>query len=159
MTYKKRTYHGASRTPEYAAWNSMIHRCYVRSDKAYPKYGGRGITVCPEWRESVLNFISDMGPRPKGHVLDRIDSNKNYCAENCRWATWDQSNQNKRNNIVVTFRGEKIPLTEAIKLVKSPVSYRSVVYRVRKGWRIEQALTALPIIRNQHTKSQVQRCR
>jgi hypothetical protein len=92
------TTHGMSRTAIYNAWFGMIERCRNKKHKAYKNYGGRGITVCDRWCESVANFIADMGPRPSTrHTLDRIDNDGNYEPTNCRWATWDVQSRNKRN--------------------------------------------------------------
>lgn len=79
--------HGMSDTPIYNRWRSMLRRCYEPTNKAYKYYGGRGITVCERWHE-FKNFYADMGlpPTPK-HQVDRIDSDKGYCPENCRWLT------------------------------------------------------------------------
>jgi hypothetical protein len=96
------TKHGMSRTAIYHAWVAMIERCDNPKNKAYKNYGGRGITVCERWRESVANFVADMGPRPsKRHTLDRINNDGNYEPTNCRWATWDVQSRNKRKMSVV----------------------------------------------------------
>jgi hypothetical protein len=87
-------------TPEYHSWAGMVARCTNPKHVGYPYYGGRGIGVCDRWRE-FANFIADMGPRPKGTTLDRIDLAKGYEPGNCRWATSYQQAQNKgkrRNN-------------------------------------------------------------
>jgi len=87
---------GYTRTPEYRAWESMIRRCEMPSQPNFPRYGGRGITVCPEWRESFETFLLDMGQKPSPkHTLDRIDNDQGYSAENCRWATWTQQRTNQ----------------------------------------------------------------
>jgi hypothetical protein len=74
--------------PEYNAWRDMIRRCYNQSADAYENYGGRGITVCPEWLSSFEAFLSDMGKIPSDkHSLDRIDKNRGHEKANCLWAT------------------------------------------------------------------------
>ena len=83
-------------TPTYSSWVGMKQRCYNPRTVRYEQYGGRGIEVCPRWF-SFANFLADMGERPEGTTLDRIDNNGNYCKENCRWA----SSQQQRYNISV----------------------------------------------------------
>lgn len=91
------TTHGMSYSPEYRAWRDAIHRCTNPHNSGYHNYGGRGIRVCDRWIESFEAFFADMGPRPDGMSLDRIDVNGNYEASNCRWATWDQQCANRRS--------------------------------------------------------------
>lgn len=93
--------HGEARrgrwTVEFQAWVKMIGRCTNATDKWYPSYGGRGITVCDRWRESYESFLADMGRRPSpDHSLDRIDNDGPYAPDNCRWATRSQQQRNKR---------------------------------------------------------------
>ncbi len=103
--------HGLSWTPEYQVWNAAIQRCSRENNVAYSNYGGRGIKVCDRWVESgesgFLNFLEDMGERPEGLTLDRIDVNGNYCKENCRWvdSTIQNHNRRKRENCSSIYIG------------------------------------------------------
>ena len=83
---------------EYNSFKAMHYRCLDISCPAYKDYGGRGITICPEWLNNFKQFYSDMGDRPDGTSLDRIDNDKGYSLDNCRWATWDEQAANKRSN-------------------------------------------------------------
>jgi hypothetical protein len=92
--------HGQSKSSEYGIWNNMIQRCGNPNNTKYADYGGRGIRVCARWLASFENFYADMGPRPSGLTLDRIDVNGNYEPGNCRWATWSEQAANKRPMLI-----------------------------------------------------------
>ena len=88
--------HGYTKTPTYNAWCGAKKRCCNTQDKDYKNYGGRGIRVCARWLESFENFLKDMGERPAGKSLDRIDVDGDYELSNCRWATASEQAQNRR---------------------------------------------------------------
>jgi len=94
-TNPRRTTHGRSKTPAYRSWACMIRRCLFDTSPNYRHYGGRGITVCEEWKK-FENFHRDMGERPVGYQLDRIDNDGNYEPGNCRWVTPKENSNNRR---------------------------------------------------------------
>ena len=80
----------------YEIWKAMKQRCFNPNHKDYPRYGGRGISVCARWCESFTAFVADMGVRWKdGLTLDRIDNDGDYCPDNCRWADWTTQMENR----------------------------------------------------------------
>lgn len=131
--------HGLEQHPSYCSWNHMMNRCkYVTNDN-YKHYGGRGIQIeDPRWLD-VTNFVADMGVRPAGTSLDRIDNEKGYCKENCRWATPKQQARNKRTSAYLTFEGKT--QTKADWAEELGVSIDYIKHRIKKGWSLEEIIT------------------
>ena len=139
MFLKRITKHNQWGIPAYTSWDSMIQRCRNKKSRPYVYYGARGITVCDRWLE-FSNFLEDMGNRPEKTELERIDNNKGYYKENCRWATRKEQMRNTRQNAFVEYKGEKIPFYE----IESRFGIkRTVVWeRLHKmKWSVEDALT------------------
>jgi len=114
-----KTIHGCTaggNNKTYRAWVNMITRCQNPRSTQYAWYGARGITVCDRWQK-FLPFFEDMGESAPGMTLDRIDSNGNYCPENCRWATMNVQAVNKRNNVWIEIDGEKLTQSQWAKRV------------------------------------------
>lgn len=116
----------------------MLSRCTKPSSDSYKRYGAAGITVCERWM-IFENFLSDMGERPEGCTIDRIDGSKGYYPENCRWATAMEQQSNIKTNVVIEFRGERKHINEWARYVGCDPS--TIRYRLRSGWSIEEALT------------------
>ncbi len=119
----------------------MRSRIKCQTAKSAERYIGR-ITVCPAWMDDFDAFLRDVGPRPSPeHSIDRIDNDGNYEPGNVRWATDEQQNRNKSDNVIVAWRGRQMPLVEAVEL--SCLPYQTVWYRIKRaGWSIDKALTA-----------------
>ena len=97
-----------SKMPEYNVWQNMKQRCYNINNKAYTRYGGRGIKICDQWLTSFHTFVRDMGLRPSvHHQIDRIDNDKGYNPENCKWSSNAENSNNKRNSKLWYINGEK----------------------------------------------------
>lgn len=127
----KRVTHGLSKTPEYVVYCAMKDRCLNPSNESFHYYGGRGITICGRWLESFDHFIADMGRRPPGGSIDRIDNNGPYSPENCRWASRKTQARNYRRNRIVVFRGERMTLVDAAEL--AGLNYKTAYHRWRRG--------------------------
>ena len=126
-----------SLSPEYNSWRAMRSRCLHKSHEAYERYGGKGITICDEWRNSFTNFIQDMGVRPEGTTLERIDNSKGYYLGNCRWATLEEQCNNRSNNIYYEHDGERKTLSQWSKDLNIPLS--TLQNRLLRGYSTEKA--------------------
>jgi hypothetical protein len=118
----------------------MMDRCLSPGSNTYRNYGGRGISVCPQWRD-FRGFLADMGERPsRGHSLDRIDNEKGYEPGNCRWATAKQQGRNKRNSRLIEAFGRVQTLSAWAEEIGQLPSFIS--RRLELGWDVERALSA-----------------
>ncbi len=107
---RRRERHGMHGTPEYRSWDAMISRCHNPSNDHFQNYGGRGVSVCPAWRESFARFLDDVGLKPvPGMNIDRIDTNGNYEPGNARWATRTENQRNMRTSKRWIVNGVEYP--------------------------------------------------
>lgn len=122
----------------YWVWCDMRYRCSRPSHKSYHNYGGRGISVCDRW-QTFANFVSDMGPRPPGGMLERVNNDGNYEPSNCVWASRKVQNSNRRCCIYVNDGVERVTLKEYCR--RYGLRYRPIVTRIQdRNWPIEMAL-------------------
>ena len=136
--------HGFSRSKSktkklfYDVWVGLKGRCLNPNNKDFRIYGERGITVSEEWK-TFENFFRDMWPRPKGTFIDRIDNNKGYSRENCRWATMAESTRNRRTSLIYSYKGKSLCLKEIAAL--EGINYNTLYSRVRyAGFSLKEAI-------------------
>lgn len=130
---------GGRYTPEYIAWSNIIARCCNSNAQAFKNYGGRGITICSEWRQSFELFLSYVGYRPgKEYEIDRIDNDGHYEPGNVRWATRKTNCRNRRNTKWVEFKGERMSMIDAAE--RAGVPYVKVKARIRRAGSFEEAI-------------------
>lgn len=136
------------RLRSYRSWSNMIERCYNSKNDKFKDYGARGIYICDRWRSDFDRFFEDMGERPFGLSIGRIDNNGPYAPDNCRWETTEEQNNNKRN----TRRVEGEPL--ALLCKRLGLSLTHVGTRLRLGWTVEEAMHT-PV--NEHDKNKLEK--
>lgn len=133
--------HGLFRTPEYRTLMGMIARCTNEKNQRYPEYGGRGITVCERWMNSMAAFYADMGRRPSAlHSIERINNDGNYEPGNCRWATQKEQCRNRRTTVLHAAHGKSLTLPEWSEVLG--VKEITLRKRLRAGWPSERVFTA-----------------
>jgi len=128
ITRETNTRHGMYGTIEYRAWSRMRHRCNSKNGINYASYGGRGISVCKQW-DDFRNFYKDMGKRPDGMSLDRINNDKGYYPENCRWTTKKYQANNRRSNIWFMVDSRRWSLTAFCE--EHRLNYKSIHAKLR----------------------------
>jgi hypothetical protein len=132
-----------SKHPLYYVWTKMKARCKNPTDHKWEHYGARGIKVCDRWISSFEAFVEDMGERPEGTTLDRIEVNGDYEPGNCRWASYEEQANNKRNTVNLTYQGRTQSLTQWAREIG--ISKASLQNRFERGWSVEKALSTPPL--------------
>lgn len=122
MLIERSSTHKQTKSRAYISWLHMRKRCYDASIKEYSRYGARGITVCDRWNNSFENFFKDMGERPKGYTIERIDNDGNYEPGNCRWANRKEQARNTSRNIFVSFNEKRMVLIDCCKELGIPMN-------------------------------------
>lgn len=132
--------HHLKKHPLYNIWSGIKNRCLCKTSKKYKDYGGRGITICKEWEKDFVSFYnwSIKNGYKQGLTIDRIDNNKGYTPQNCRWVDYKIQSLNKRNTVQFIWNGELLPLV--IICDKENISCQLVRDRIRQGWNIEKAI-------------------
>lgn len=120
-------------SPEYHTWSSMKTRCFSPKHEAWKDYGGRGIAVCDRWRKSFADFLADVGPRPNGTVLDRINNDGNYEPGNVRWTNQSTNLRNRRTNALIEIDG--VTKCAADWAAQMGVERHAILQRYQAGWR------------------------
>ena len=137
--------HGLTSTKIYIIYHSMLNRCYNKNDKSYFRYGGRGISVCPEWRKDFINFYNwamQNGYR-EDLTIERINVNDNYKPDNCRWATITEQANNRRTSKYIEYKGEVHTIAEWAKIYNIP--YLMFYRRLKRGWDFDKCIKTPPL--------------
>lgn len=122
---------------EYTTWKGIRGRCNTPTNPKYPRYGGRGVKVCARW-DSFEAFLEDMGPRPEGMTIGRIDNDGDYAPENCRWETPRQQSNNTRRNIRLSINGQTKTLAQWARAAGLKVG--TLQRRYHAGWSAEDII-------------------
>lgn len=145
--------HGLTESAEYKVWCGVKRRCLNKNEKAYKRYGARGITICDRWKDSFENFLADMGQRPSAaHEIDRIDNDGNYEPCNCRWLEKAKQAQNRSSNHTVSYQGRTLCLMEWER--ETGIGWGTIKHRLTHGWSVEAALTT-PVVAGRNRKPAV----
>ena len=136
--------HGMTNTKFFSVWQGMKARCNTRTNKAYARYGGRGITVCEKW-QTFKNFMEDMYASYLDHkknnectTIERVDNDRGYAPENCKWATCTEQSRNRSYSIWITMNGEKKHICEWAEI--TGIGRGTIASRIKAGWEEKDLL-------------------
>lgn len=153
VTTQKNTTHGMNNQALYSLWAGIKARCTNPGHSSYKNYGGRGIKMCERWLNDFPSFAHDMGPRPDGASIDRIDPNGNYEPGNCRWATAKEQANNKRDNHMLTHQGKTQTISQWAE--ETGIPYTTICNRInRRHWPVADALDKSKRLITHNGKSQ-----
>lgn len=149
---KARTSHAMSKFPEYKIWKGLRKRIHNPNDERYSSYGGRGLTVDPRWDASFEVFLEDMGRRPgSGYSIERVDNDKGYWPDNCRWATGKEQANNRRTSRIIEYKGVSKTLAQWAEELN--LNAGALRRRLQLGWSVKDAFeTPVASVQNQKPK-------
>jgi hypothetical protein len=147
---KGRLSHGLSNHSLYTAWSDMVQRCSNPKNESFHSYGGRGITICKEWRDDAGAFIEwalkNGWQRNSSLTLERKDNDRGYSPENCKYANKHEQSRNRRNNVFLTLFGETKCVVDWSNDIRCNVAYNTITYRINKlGWGVGKAILTPPL--------------
>lgn len=137
MTSAAKRTHGKSATRTFKIWDAMLQRCGNPNSMYFSRYGGRGIVVCERWK-SFANFLADMGERPSGCSIERLNNDGPYEPSNCKWSTAAEQSRNKSNNVFLEWRGERRCLSDWVG--HNGLTRSAIKARLARGWTVERTL-------------------
>jgi len=126
------------KSPTYKIWAGIKTRCLNKNDDHYPKYGGAGVKICDRWKSSFINFLKDMGERPEGMSIDRINNEGDYEPSNCRWATPKEQARNRSSNRKLNYKGKIITVSELSEI--TGVEKSVIIYRLNAGLTLDESI-------------------
>jgi len=147
MSQEVKRYDGSikylSKHPLYGTWGNIKQRCLNPNNGHYAHYGGRGITICERWKNSFKNFLEDMGEKPdSNYSIERINNDKGYSRENCKWATTKEQLFNRTNTLRYLYKGKNLTLKDWSK--ETGIKYQTLLRRSYSNWPIDMLLTTKP---------------
>jgi hypothetical protein len=140
-----------TKTRTYRSWHSMVMRCTNPNAAYYSQYGHKGIRICTRWF-NFANFLADMGERPEGKTLDRINNNGNYEPGNCRWATPLEQASNRSCYRPITYAGESLSMEGWDR--RMGLTIGTVGERIKRGWSVDRAISTALMLKYSNKKSE-----